>query len=109
MEVSYLKGAMPVPGPTMMIGVCGSFGSRKSGFLAIYTGRDSPGCTAPKTNFQIPRNNYSMCKKEYKIGTRHKQRSPWCTSSSTACVFSSSQLAMLRADRPDLKPVCQEC
>lgn len=33
-----LKGARPVPGPTMMIGVPRSLGSLKSGFLATYTG-----------------------------------------------------------------------
>ena len=29
--VAHLKGAKPVPGPTMMMGVAGSAGSRKSG------------------------------------------------------------------------------
>jgi len=33
-----LKGARPVPGPTMMMGVPRSLGSLKSGFLATYTG-----------------------------------------------------------------------
>lgn len=42
----YLKGARPVPGPTMMIGVDKDLGSLKSGFLATYTPTWSPTCTA---------------------------------------------------------------
>ena len=38
----YLKGASPVPGPTMMMGLEASCGRRKSGFLCTYTGILSP-------------------------------------------------------------------
>ena len=44
-EKGHLKGAKPVPGPTMMIGVDRDLGSLKSGFLATYTGTLSPTCT----------------------------------------------------------------
>lgn len=37
-----LKGASPVPGPTMMMGVAGLAGSRKSGFLLMNTGMRWP-------------------------------------------------------------------
>ena len=39
---THLKGASPVPGPTMMMGLAASSGSRKSGFLCMYTGILSP-------------------------------------------------------------------
>ena len=38
----YLKGASPVPGPTMIMGLEASSGSLKSGFLCTYTGILSP-------------------------------------------------------------------
>lgn len=38
------KGARPVPGPTMTIGVAGSVGRRKSGFFETYTGTVMPTC-----------------------------------------------------------------
>lgn len=38
----YLKGASPVPGPTMMMGLEAFCGSLKSGFLCTYTGILSP-------------------------------------------------------------------
>ena len=38
------NGARPVPGPTMMRGVAGSGGRRKSGFFATNTGTRSPTC-----------------------------------------------------------------
>ena len=38
----YLKGASPVPGPTMIMGLDKSCGSLKSGFLCTYTGILSP-------------------------------------------------------------------
>ena len=41
-ETTHLKGASPVPGPTMMMGLAASSGSRKSRFLYIYTGILSP-------------------------------------------------------------------
>ena len=40
----HLKGARPVPGPTMMMGVAGSAGSRKSGLACTYTGSRPPTC-----------------------------------------------------------------
>ena len=40
--VRHLKGASPVPGPTMMMGMEASCGSLKSGFLCTYTGILSP-------------------------------------------------------------------
>ena len=40
----YLKGARPVPGPTMIRGVLGFGGRRKSGFWNMYTGTASPTC-----------------------------------------------------------------
>ena len=42
MQSNHLKGASPVPGPTMMMGVDRSLGSLKSGFLATYTATSSP-------------------------------------------------------------------
>lgn len=43
------NGARPVPGPTMMMGVEGSSGRRKSGFLDTYTGSVSPTWTRKKS------------------------------------------------------------
>ena len=43
-QPAYLKGASPVPGPTMMIGQERDGGRRKSGFLWMYTGTLWPTC-----------------------------------------------------------------
>jgi hypothetical protein len=42
------KGARPVPGPTIMMGVDGLLGSLKSGFFWMYTGTLSPTCAPPR-------------------------------------------------------------
>ena len=44
---AHLKGASPVPGPIMMLGVLGKAVSRKSGLAYMYTGTLSPTCAAP--------------------------------------------------------------
>lgn len=46
------KGASPVPGPTMMMGVWASGGNRKSGFFDTYTGSVSPTCARSACSFE---------------------------------------------------------
>ena len=55
LRLAYLKGASPVPGPTMMMGVPWSAGSRKSGLRCTYTGSISPTCQNqnPKSKIRL--------------------------------------------------------
>lgn len=97
------KGARPVPGPTMMMGVDGSCGRRKSGFLWMYTRTRSPGCVNQKSRegcasqqglIVLRRKSGSlwMCTCTRSPGCTNQQRSEGCTCQ-TCAAFQSHMCA----------------